>query len=119
MWVESQLHVGEDSIGVSVQRLDPDECERTAATLAWLTLETMRSGSDLASGPWQAFVNGLLSQHVAFVVPEGLADADSAWWTEAVGRALSQFVRENDLAATINRHLQLMQGAAVDRRLHS
>ena len=67
MWVESQFHIGNDSIGVCVHRLDPDECERTAAMLAWLTLEAMRSGAESESGPWHEFVNGVLGQHVAFV----------------------------------------------------
>jgi len=46
MWVESQVHVGNDSIGLRIERLDADACERTAAVLAWLTLEAMRSGAE-------------------------------------------------------------------------
>jgi hypothetical protein len=114
MWVESRVHVGNDSIRVQVQHLDNDERERTAATLAWLTLEAMRSGADSECGPWHELVNGLLGQHVAFEVPDDrLAEATTEWWSEVVGRALTQFVRENDLAASINRHVPILQGAAA------
>ena len=64
--------------------------------LAWPTLEAMRAGAESESGPWHEFVNGLLCQHVAFVVPdERLAQANPEWWSEVVGHALTQFVREN------------------------
>ena len=120
MWVESQVHVGRCAIGVRVHRLDADECERTAAMLAWLTLDAMRAGTEPGSGPWREFVNGLLRQHVAFVVPDDrLADATPEWWSEVVGRALTQFVRDNDLAGRINRHLQMLRDAASDRVLQA
>lgn len=120
MWIESQFHVGTDSIGVRVHRLDADECERTAAMLAWLTLEARHSGAELESGPWHKFVTGLLGQHVAFVVPdERLAEATPEWWSEVVGRALTQFVRDNDLAGSINRHLQMLQDAAAGRGFYA
>jgi len=120
MWVESQFHVGRCAIGVRVHRLDADECERTAAMLAWLTLEAMRADADSGSSPWHEFVNGLLCQHVAFVVPdERLAEATPEWWSEVVGRALTQFVRDNDLAGSINRHLQMLQDAASGRGFHA
>ena len=77
MWVESQFHVGRCAIGVRVHRLDADECERTAALLAWLTLEASAPARNPAFGPWHEFVSGLLSQHVAFVVPDERLDEGS------------------------------------------
>lgn len=120
MWVEAQFHVGNDSVSLKIERLEADACERTAAVLAWLTLEATRSGAESECRPWREFVNDLLGQHVAFTVPdERLADPDTNWWSEVVGRALTQFVRENDLAVCINRHLQMLQNAAATRGFQS
>jgi hypothetical protein len=41
MWFESALQVGDEPVGLSVQRLD-DERDSTAATPAWLALEIFR-----------------------------------------------------------------------------
>ena len=41
-----------DPIGVRVHRLEADECERTAALLAWLTLEALRSGAVGRAAPF-------------------------------------------------------------------
>lgn len=112
-------HVGDHAIGLSVQRLDDDERERTAAVLAWLTLDVIRSGiSD--STAWNEGVNEILRRHVTLSVPdERLKRPDSPWWNELISRALREFVRQNDLAPSINRHLQTFQGAGLAVRRES
>jgi len=102
------MQVGDHQLGLSVERLDHDQRERTAAVLAWLTLDaiTMVNG-DAGSTAWHEFVNDVLQYHVTFSMPDTQPTAvGAAWWSEAVSRALTQFIRENDLGARINRHME-------------
>jgi len=113
MWVESLEHVGDQAVGLCVQRLDEDERERTAALLAWVTLDAIRGGGD-ESMAWTECVNEILRQHVALSVPdERLERPESPWWNELISRALQEFVRQNDLAPAIGRHLHAFQGIGV------
>ncbi len=115
MWVESFVAVGDQSVALSVERLDAESRNRTAATLAWLTLDAMGHGG--SSDAWDQFVSDLLHKHVAFSVrPDRLEQLGLEWWHEAVGRALQQFVRSNELAASINHHLEAIQLARNARR---
>ncbi len=110
MWVDTVLQVGDEQVGLSIERLDQDDQERTAVALAWLTLEACRAGIANESVAWHDLVGDLLRDHVAFTVPETrLESLDPAWWNEAMGRALVQFVRQNDLGPRINRHLATLQ----------
>jgi hypothetical protein len=110
MWVETVLQVGDEQVGVSIERLEHDEQERTAVALAWLTLEACRAGIANQSVAWHDLVGDLLRDHVAFTVPETrIENLGPAWWNEAMGRALVQFVRQNDLGPRINRHLAALQ----------
>lgn len=120
MWVESSLQIGDRDIQLRVERLEDDVRDRTAAVLAWLTLETVRAADGSAGvAAWHECVAELLRQHVSFVVP-GATDSEdlgSAWWNEAVGRAFLQFVRDNELAPAINRHLEGMRTVEMSGRL--
>lgn len=119
MWVQASLQVGNQWVDLSVECLTDDERERTAALLAWSTLEAWRNigGGTVA---WQQLINELLSRHVQFTIagaePEQLGPA---WWTEALGCALSQFVRQNDLARHVNRHLEAIRALDCSSRVES
>lgn len=103
MWVESTLEVGDEAVGLRIERLDADVHERTAATLAWVTVEAT-SGRGPAA--WEACVRDLLRDHVAFTLPAGRPDdPGSDWWSEAVSKALVAFIRENALAPRISWHI--------------
>jgi hypothetical protein len=115
MWVQSVLHVGDLTVGLRVHRLDDEERERTAAVFAWLTLQLVGSDMDRGSPEWNDFAHDVLRDHVTFTVPEDrVENLGPAWWNETLGRALVQFVRRNDLAASINRHLEAMRGLGVE-----
>jgi|SoiMetStandDraft_2_1073263.scaffolds.fasta_scaffold566201_1 hypothetical protein len=75
MWVESQVHVGNDSIGLRIERLDADACERTAAVFAWLTLEAMRSGAEAV---WPVASTGICRCCRARLPPVGSSRSDMA-----------------------------------------
>jgi len=81
---------------------------------AWLTHESVRSGTGEAPAAWSEFVHDVLRNHVRFSVPsERLSGLGSGWWQEAMGRALVQFLRENRLAPSINRYLDTMHGSRL------
>jgi len=110
MWIESLVQVGDRPIGLQIERLDDERREQTAVVLAWLTLQTLVDRSD-APLPWHQYAADILRDHVSFVIsdephPERL---EPAWWAEALGRALVEFVRHNELGPSINRHLQTMR----------
>jgi len=109
MWVESVEQVGDELVGLSVERLDDDARERTAATIAWVTLETVRGGAIDTSTPWQELMHDVMRQHVSFAVPdERAANLDAERWSEAIDCALRQFMRQNELASSVNRHIDAM-----------
>jgi len=115
MWIESSVTVGDRPVGLNIERLDDDGREKTAAVLAWLTLEVLTGATPHAMSMWHDYAAEILRQHVSFVIadqadPEHLG---SAWWSEAVGYALVEFVRHNELARSITRHLETMRGARV------
>jgi hypothetical protein len=111
MWVDSTVRVGDRAIGLHVERLDDHDREQTAAALAWLTLEACSSVRADAMSAWNNQAAEILRAHVWFVIgddqhPEQL---ESAWWEQAFGRAFVEFVRQNELAASINRHLDTLR----------
>jgi hypothetical protein len=112
MWVASSVQVGDQAVGLNVERLDKEEREHAAATLALLTLEAMTSGEE-AQAVWHEQVEKILRQHVTFEIEGEPGRLNAMWWFEALGYALIQFVRQNDLAPSINRHIDVMQ--RVDR----
>jgi hypothetical protein len=120
MWVESSVQVGDQSVGLCILRLDDVKRERTAAVFAWLTLDAIRSSTDDESTAWHEFVNDVLREHVTFSVPdERLEHLGRTWWSEAVSRALLEFVRQNELAPSINRHLQTLHASGRSDRAES
>lgn len=96
---------------LSVERLDDARRDRTAAILAWLTLEQLVSAQ--GSAAWHDFVAETLRQHVMLWIPD-LQDRDELgpeWWNEVMGLAFLQFVRDNELSPSINQHLERLQVA--------
>jgi hypothetical protein len=119
MGVESSLQVGDQDVQLCVERLEDNVRDRTAAVLAWLTLETVSENGTTGAVAWHECVAELLRQYVNFVVPAAPSPEalGPAWWDEAVGRAFLQFVRYNELAPAINRHLQEMRTVDMFGRL--
>ena len=116
MWIESSVQVGDRPVVLCVECLDDEERERTAAQLAWLTIEAFGCGAEGATVAWHEFVAGILRQHVTFSIPEEqLAGLGHEWWNEAMGRALLQFVRQNGLALSVNRHIDTLRLAVAGR----
>jgi hypothetical protein len=121
MWVESSMQIGDQDIQLCIERLEDDARDRTAAVLAWLTLEAVRANGGVGAAAWHECVAELLRQHVSFVVPGASEpnDLGPAWWSEAVGRAFVQFVRDNEMAPAINRHLEVLTGLGAPERPES
>lgn len=115
------MQIGDLDVQLCIERLQDDVRDRTAAVLAWLTLEAVRAQGDVGAAAWHECVAELLRQHVSFVVPGASApnDLGSVWWNEAVGRAFVQFVRDNEMAPAINRHLEMLTGLGASERPES
>src|SRR5262245_59491003 len=107
MWVESFMQIGDHAVRLSVEQLQEDVRDRTAAVLAWLTLETLREDNASGEVAWHECVADLVRQHVSFVVTGASCSEDlgSEWWNEAVGLAFLQFVRDNELAPVVHQHI--------------
>lgn len=109
MWVEAIEQIGAEAVGLSVERLDDDARERTAMTIAWLTVQALKSPTVEELAAWQAMMEAVVRQHVLFSVSDDrIANPNPAWWREAIGRAIVRFVRMNELGPTINRHMKAL-----------
>jgi hypothetical protein len=109
MWVESVEQVGDEPIGLRAERLDDDARERTAVTIACLTLDALRGTTVDDLLPWHHFMEGVVRQHVSFSISEDrLEHADAGWWRAVIGRAIVRFMHENEPAPTVNRHLEAL-----------
>ena len=111
MWVESIVHVGDHQIQLCVEQLQAPELERTAAVMAWLSLETLLRGTPTELAAWYDMVAETVGHHVTFVMAEDLVPSElgGRWWDEAVATAFIQFIRDNELAPRINRHLETLR----------
>jgi hypothetical protein len=114
MWIESTVRVCDRPVGLRIERLDDHGREQVAAALAWLTMEAFSSLGADAMSAWNTYAAEILRDHVWFVIgddehPQGL---ESEWWNQAFGRAFVEFVRQNELSVTINRHLDALRGMA-------
>lgn len=116
-WIESAIEVGDRAVGLCVERLEPAAKDRAAAVLAWLTMETLTSPDDGGAAAWHEFVGEMLRQHVMFSVADETEPQrlDVEWWTEVMGRAFIQFVRQNELGPRVHRHMEALslRSAAV------
>jgi len=109
MWVQSTVDVGNERVRLSIERLDDEARERTAATLAWLTLEAFTIDDPEEHTSWHEFASEVLRRHVTFAVPDTrVRQITVPWWNEALARALTCFIRENNLATSINRHIETL-----------
>jgi hypothetical protein len=114
MWVDAVVQIGAEAIALSVERLDDDARERTAISIAWLTVQALKSPTVEELAAWHAMMEAIVRQHVLFSVSDDrIENPNPAWWREAIGRAIVRFVKMNDLGPTINRHLQAL--AEIDR----
>lgn len=113
-WTACAFRLGGEQVGLSIERLDTADLERTAALLAWMVLQSAANGDAGQAGIRDA-VYGQLSQHIAFQLPEErLPHLAPAWWGRAMERALVEFVRANGLGPRIRHHVQLLN--ACDAR---
>lgn len=109
MWIDCTLHVDNERVSLSVERLDPEARERTAATFAWMALQSVGAFGEAADGIQDALCR-YLGPHVAFRIPEDrLAALGPKWWGQAIERAYVEFVRANDLKPRMRHHAQLLQ----------
>jgi hypothetical protein len=112
MWVESSILVGNQPVGLSMQLLEPDECERAAAAIAWFAPQSLSDAAAADAVTWRTFIETVIFQHVEFTVPEEKVEAFGlAWWNEATGRAMAEFVRTNHLEPAVNRYIDAIGGA--------
>src|SRR5262245_54517261 len=119
MWVESAVLVSEHPVGLNVERLDGERHERAAALLAWFTLASLSNDGPDAMSAWHDYIAEIVREHVSFVIAEPYPEElDSSWWTEALGCAFIEFIRHNELAPSINRHLETLRRAG-QRRVES
>jgi hypothetical protein len=110
-WIESSVTVDNVPVGLSVHLLSDEDKDRTAAVFAWLTLDAVRIGTPAATEAWHAFLGEVMREHVAFTVSDVSVDELApSWWGEAIQRALRQFLRQNDLAPSINYHIERLRG---------
>ena len=119
MWVASIVHVGEHEIQLCVEQLHDSDLERTAAVMAWLSLETLRRGTPVEVSAWNDMVADTVGHHVTFTVAEDMVPSElgGPWWQEAVSKAFIQFIRHNELAPRINRHLESLRRDYGARRV--
>lgn len=95
-----------------MQLLEPDECERTAAAIAWFALQSLSDAAAADAATWRTFIEKVIFQHVEFTVPEEKVESlGLAWWNEATGRAMAAFVRTNHLEPAVNRYIEAIGGA--------
>src|SRR5262245_58957728 len=105
MRVQFSIEVGGEPVGLSLHLLDADESERTAAAIAWFTLQAISGEPPQES--WRQFVQEVILEHVEFTISEEkLAALGQAWWSEAAGRAAAEFIQLNELGPSLRRHLR-------------
>jgi len=105
-WVQSSIDVQGERVGLSLHRLDPDECERAAAAIAWFTLQ---AGMDDPEA-WKDFLESVIFGHIDFTIAKDrLETLGQAWWDEATSRAAGEFVRVNDLGPSCRRFIEVIE----------
>lgn len=108
MWSELVIHVADERVRLSVEHLDDEALERTAATVAWMALQTIDALEQVNHRLHQELYRQL-SDHIAFDIPEDrLAGLDPRWWGSAIERACMEFLRANDLGPRIRHHARLI-----------
>lgn len=113
-------------VGLSVERLDPQERERTAAELASLTLNAISSCGPNEAIAWREFVHNVL-EYISFAATDEHLESlwnrcrcrrrreGAMWWSVTISCALLRFVH-NQLAPSINRHLQILKELGASKR---
>jgi hypothetical protein len=117
MWIDTSIVVGDQPVGLSVQRLDPDTRDRAAAILAWFSHLAMTSDTRTDPEAWQSFMQTVVFEHVKFTVPdktdEQLDELSAAWWDDAGRQAIMAFIQANGLSPALKLHLQTIEQSAA------
>jgi hypothetical protein len=86
MWVEAIEQIGAEAVGLSVERLDDDARERTAMTIAWLTVQALKTPTVEELAAWHAMMEAVVRQHVLFSVSDDrIANPNPASWRKPSG----------------------------------
>ena len=108
MWIRRSITVGTDDVSVDVRQLAPDVRAKTAARLAWFASQALAGIRSGEPGDIQEFMQSIFD-HVRYEVPDRVADdLSDEWWTEASHRAMSEFIKVNDLTALLTRYLNAL-----------
>ena len=112
MWIRRSITVGTDDVSVDVRRLSPDVRARTAAQLAWFASQALAGLRSNEPGDIQEFMQSIFD-HVRYEVPDRVADdLSDEWWTEASHRAMTEFIKVNELTALLTRYLDALDRVA-------
>lgn len=121
-WVESSFQVNGREIGVSVRRLDEDEANRLAASLAWFGSSVLNAECAPHREGWPAAMQYIFRHYIALTMEEqAVKDLEHETLSTAVcAAALSAFIRINELDASISRHIApyLQRQDTVDACIH-
>jgi hypothetical protein len=114
MWIDTSIMVGDQPVGLAVQRLESSERDRAAASLAWFSHLAITGDSSTESAEWQTFMQSVIFEHVRFAVQGNTDELTASWWDEACRQAIVAFVEANELSPALKRHLRAIErpGAA-------
>src|SRR5262245_60298855 len=108
MWTDVTLRIDDQSAQLSVECLEHDARERSAATLAWMLVQS--TSPERQHPEIRDALHRHLSEHITWQVPdERLSSLGPTWWGKALQQALIQFVRMNALAPAIQYHIHRMR----------
>jgi len=116
MWVQVSITVGEETVGLEVKRLEPDDRARAAASIAWLTYMALESGADADAAVWPWPLRSMVGAECYRIQGCDGRQLSDAWWNEAGRRAAAEFVLVNELAGTLRRFHEGLSRSGVSPR---
>jgi len=110
MWTDDAFSVGGHRVTLSIELVAPARRDVIATSIAWLACASCTPGDGINSTAWKMLVEDVLGPHIAFSIdhedPESLG---WTFWSEAMKRATSAFIRVNQLEDPIRRSLASIQ----------
>lgn len=110
MWTDDAFSVGGYRVTVSIERVEVARRDAIATSVAWLACASATPDGAINSTVWKTLVEDVIGPHIAFSIdhehPEALG---WTFWSEAMKRATSAFIRVNELEDPIRRSLTSIQ----------
>jgi hypothetical protein len=110
MWTDAAFSIGGHRVTLSIELVGPARRDAIATSVAWLACVSCAPGDAINSTIWKTLAEDILGPHIAFSIdhddPESLG---WPFWSEAMKRATSAFIRVNKLEDSILRSLTSLQ----------